>query len=441
MTTNIELPNNQEAEKTTLGSVLLRPDAIHEISDILEPGMFYQDRHAIIYAAMQACAAARIPPDIRLVMNELRKRQQLESIGGLEYLSSLTDSVPTSQRVAYYAKIVVDTAGFRKLITAGGKIAAIGYNESNGDLNLAQAAAEKQLLNAVQLRVEEGLQPVSATIESMYGDYEKNETSAIPSGFRDYDEITGGFHSDDLVILAARPSVGKTSMALCLGFNVAAISVRVQVFSMEMSRKQNIQRLISMGTGIPLERYRDRKLTEDDTRASFTFMGDVINKMPLLIDDTPALDIRTLRSRALRSAMKDGAPGLIIVDYLQLATDKSHKDRFQEVSSISRQLKQLAREMKCTVLALSQLSRAVEGRQSKVPLLSDLRESGQIEQDADIVAFIHREELFDKETDKKGIAELHISKHRNGRIGVIPLSFNSELTKFSDLSYRSMDGY
>ena len=239
MTTNIELPNNQEAEKTTLGSVLLRPDAIHEISDILEPGMFYQDRHAIIYAAMQACAAARIPPDIRLVMNELRKRQQLESIGGLEYLSSLTDSVPTSLRVAYYARIVVDTAGFRKLITAGGKIAASGYEESNGDLIAAQAKAEKELLAATQVKSEEGLQHVGITINDLYTDYDQSETSAISSGFRDYDEMTGGYQRGDLVILAARPSVGKTSKALCDAFNVARAGNRVDFFSMEMSKKQN----------------------------------------------------------------------------------------------------------------------------------------------------------------------------------------------------------
>ncbi len=441
MTVSIELPNNQEAERTTLGSVLLRPDAIHEINDFLEPGMFYQDRHAIIYAAMQACAANHIPPDTRLVMNELRKRQQLDAVGGLEYLSSLTDSVPTSLRVAYYAKIVVDTAGFRRLIAAGGKIAAIGYEESDGDLITAQAKAEKELLGATHVKSEDGLQHIGITINDLYADYSQEERTAVPSGFRDYDALTGGYQQGDLVILAARPSVGKTSKALCDAFNVARAGYRVDFFSMEMSKRQNIQRLISMGTGIPLERYRDRKLTEDDIRVSFSYMGDVINQLPLYFDDTPSLDIRTLRSRALRNAMKYGAPGLIVVDYLQLASDKAYKDRLQEVSSVSRQLKALARELECTVLALSQLSRASEKRTSNIPILSDLRESGSIEQDADIVAFIYREELYNKETDKKGIAELHIAKSRNGALGVVPMRFDGTLTKFSDLTYRSMDGY
>lgn len=438
-----ELPQNIDAEKAVLGSVLMRADAIHEVIDMLQPHMFYMERHAIIYRAMAACAARRVPCDTRTVSNELRKVGELESIGGVVYLSDLTDSVPTSQRIAYYADIVRKTAGFRALIDVGGKIAALGYNERES-LETTQAKAEKALLDATAGTASNDLMHISAVVNQLYDDFDaSNEGTKVHTGFYDLDSITGGLHGGNLFILAARPSVGKTSLALGIGANIALSNHKVQLYSLEMDKKQNTQRLISMGTGIPLELFRDKNLDEAQIRISFEYMGDVINKMPLFIDDSSDIPIQTLRARAMRNSIQNGKPAIIIVDYLQLVTDPSYKnDRIQEVSSVSRQLKVLGRELDCTVLALSQLSRAVEGRAVKVPILSDLRESGQIEQDADIVAFIHREELYDKETDKKGIAELHIAKHRNGKLGVIPMRFDGVTTKFGNLQqYKGIEGY
>ena len=437
-----ELPNNIEAEKATLGSILMRADAIHEVLDMLQPEMFYMERHSVIYRAMTMCTAQRIPCDTRMVSNQLRKSGELDSIGGVAYLSDLTDSVPTSQRIAYYAGIVRETAGYRALIAVGGKIAALGFNEGES-LETAQAKAEKLLLDATDMAENDDLTHISTVINSLYDDFDpSNDKPGVYTGFYDLDSITGGLHGGDLFILAARPSVGKTSLALGIGANLALANHQVQLYSLEMDKKQNTQRLISMGTGIPLELFRDKNLSEAQIRTSFEYMGDVINKIPLHINDKAGIAIQSLRAKAMRSAMKNGKPAIIIVDYLQLVTDPSQKVRLEEVSSISRQLKALARELDCTVLALSQLSRAVEGRAVKVPILSDLRESGQIEQDADIVAFIHREELHDKDTDKKGIAELHIAKHRNGALGVVPLRFDGITTKFDNLQqYRGIDGY
>jgi len=370
-----ELPNNIDAEKAVLGSVLMRADAIHEVIDMLQPHMFYMERHAIIYRAMEACAARRVPCDTRTVSNELRKASELESIGGVVYLSDLTDSVPTSQRIAYYADIVRKTAGFRALIDVGGKIAALGYNERES-LETAQAKAEKALLDATAGTASDDLTHISAVVNDLYEDFDpSNDNAGVYTGFYDFDEITGGLHGGDFIVLAARPSVGKTSLALCLASNLALANHNVQLYSLEMSKKQNVQRLISMGTGIPLEMFRDRKLGESETRRSFEYMGDVLNKAPLYINDTGSLPIQSLRAKALRNSMQYGKPTIIIVDYLQLLADPSYKnDRVQEVGSVSRQLKALARELDCTVLALAQLSRAVESRQSKIPILSDLRE-------------------------------------------------------------------
>ena len=434
-----ELPHDIDAEKATLGSVLLRPDAIHDIAGWMHGEYFYLERHKIIFDAMITCTKKRIPADVRLLSAELRANGQLDLIGGITYLSEITDSVPTSSRIVYYANIVKGTASLRKLIQVGGKIAAIGYEEK--DVNTAVSKASRELLSVDQSSDTEGLEPIGNTIDSLYEDFNNGIIAGIPTGFRDLNELTGGYQKSDLFILAARPSVGKSSWSLCSAYEVAKRGDRVDIFSCEMSKKQNVQRLISLSTGIPLERFRDRKLTEDDMGRSMEAMGR-INDMPLFIDDTSGIEVQLLRSRAMKNAMRYGSPGLIIIDYLQLVKDSSYKkDRLQEVSSVSRELKALARDLDCTVLALSQLSRAVEGRAVKVPMLSDLRESGQIEQDADIVAFIHRPELYDSESDQKGLAELHIAKHRNGALGVIPLRFDGVTTKFGDLSYRTMDGY
>jgi replicative DNA helicase len=263
----------------------------------------------------------------------------------------------------------------------------------------------------------------------------------VPTGYTDLDELTGGLQPSDLIILAARPSVGKTSLALSLAYNVAFQSnSTVGVFSLEMSRDQLVQRMLSMHTGIDMQRLRTGNLRGDELNLALEGMG-VLSEIPIYIEDTPGLSINEVRSKARRLHAEAGVD-LLMIDYLQLMSGKRSDNRVQEVSEISRGLKALARELNVPVIALSQLSRAVEGRQSHVPMLSDLRESGSIEQDADIVMFIYREELYDKETEKKGIAEIHMAKHRNGPLGVIPLRFEARTTRFQNLErYRAPEGY
>jgi replicative DNA helicase len=442
--THPELPQNIEAEKATLGSILLNREAIVAVAPWLLAEYFYMDRHAQIYEAMLACYNARIPPDTRTVSEELRRRERLDSIGGVPYLSDLVDTVPTSYHVEYYARIVERTALLRQLINAGGKIAALGYDESE-ELETTLDQAEQTLFEVSQRRSNQDFIHIGQVIDQYYEQINylqehRGEVVGVPSGFRDLDELTGGLQQSDLIILAARPSVGKTSFALSLGYNVATRHQRnVGIFSLEMSRDQLVQRLLAMDTRIDSHRLRTGHLNEADLQTVMESMGRMA-AVPIYIEDTPGLSIMEVRSKARRLQSQSGVD-LIIIDYLQLMAGKRTDNRVQEVSEISRGLKALARELNVPVIALSQLSRAVEGRTSHIPMLSDLRESGSIEQDADIVMFIYREELYDANTEKKGIAELHIAKHRNGPIGVVPMRFDSATTRFDDLTYRTPDGY
>jgi replicative DNA helicase len=442
--THPELPQNIEAEKATLGSILLNREAIVAVAPWLLAEYFYMDRHAQIYEAMLACYNARIPPDTRTVSEELRRRDRLDSIGGVPYLSDLVDTVPTSYHVEYYARIVERTALLRKLISAGGKIAALGYDERE-ELENTLDQAEQTLFEVSQRRSNQDFIHIGQVIDSYYEQINylqehRGEVVGVPSGFRDLDELTGGLQQSDLIILAARPSVGKTSFVLSLAYNVATRHQRnVGVFSLEMSRDQLVQRLLSMDTRIDTHRLRTGHLNETDLQNVMESMGRLA-AVPIYIEDTPGLSIMEVRSKARRLQSQAGVD-LIIIDYLQLMAGKRSDNRVQEVSEISRGLKALARELNVPVIALSQLSRAVEGRTSHIPMLSDLRESGSIEQDADIVMFIYREELYDATTEKKGIAELHIAKHRNGPIGVVPMRFDAATTRFDDLTYRTPEGY
>jgi replicative DNA helicase len=442
--THPELPQNIEAEKATLGSILLNREAIVAVAPWLMAEYFYMDRHAQIYEAMLACYNARIPPDTRTVSEELRRRDRLDSCGGVPYLSDLVDTVPTSYHVEYYARIVERTALLRQLINAGGKIAALGYDERE-ELENTLDRAEQTLFEVSQRRSNQDFIHIGQVIDSYYEQINylqehRGEVVGVPSGFRDLDELTGGLQNSDLIILAARPSVGKTSLALSLGYNVATRHQRnVGIFSLEMSRDQLVQRLLAMDTRIDSHRLRTGHLNEADLQNVMESMGRLA-AVPIYIEDTPGLSIMEVRSKARRLQSQSGVD-LIIIDYLQLMAGKRSDNRVQEVSEISRGLKALARELNVPVIALSQLSRAVEGRTSHIPMLSDLRESGSIEQDADIVMFIYREELYDKDTDKKGIAELHIAKHRNGPIGVVPMRFDAATTRFDDLTYRTPEGY
>lgn len=439
------LPANTEAERAVLGSLLMNRDAITAIAPWLKPAHFYLEKHAWIYEAALACYDQSTPPDMLTVSGELRKCNRLEAVGGYEYLNDLDRNLPTSYHVEYYARQVEQTAVARALIDAGGKIAALGYSEQDDGLTQAQATLDQLAGQRVQ---DDGLIMLSDIVERRYHELEaamsRDEPVQIglPTGLRDLDDLLGGLQKSDLIILAARPSVGKSSLAMSLAYCIGSAGRRVDIFSLEMSREQNMDRLVSMYTGLNLQQIRHLRLSDDDLRLYMDALGWA-NSLPIAIDDRAALNVQDIRSRILRRQAKDGPPELIIVDYLQLmGGQRRSENRVQEVSEISRGLKQLAKEMNVPVLALSQLSRAVEGRTSHVPMLSDLRESGALEQDADIVIFIYREELYEKDTtDKKGIAELHVAKHRNGPTGVIPTRFDPNTTRFMTLSYRTPEGY
>jgi replicative DNA helicase len=438
------LPADIDAERSTLGSCLLNRDAIIPIAPWLAPAMFYLETHAWIFTAMLACYSRHEPPDTRLVSAELRRVGRLEDVGGIPYLSELVDSVPTSYHVEYYARIVERTSVLRNVITAGGRIAAIGYDEQD-DLDAAIGNAYAVLDAATTRRADErALMPLSQIVEQRYADLsaaaERGEQVQIgqPTGLQDLDEHTGGLHKSDLVILAARPGVGKSSLALTIALNVATRGGRVDVFSLEMSRDQNLDRLISMHTGMNLMTVRQATFSADALAAYMDALG-ALHVLPIHIDDTPALTLNDLRARLMRLAAHDGPPALVVVDYLGLMRVPKARSRYDEVSEIARGLKDLAKELNVPMLALCQLSRAVEGRTSHVPMLSDLRESGELEQSADVVMFIYREEMYEQETDRRGTAELHIAKHRHGPLGVIPVRFDAATTRFFNLEWRRGD--
>jgi replicative DNA helicase len=438
------LPSNVDAERATLGSVLLNRDALAAIAAWLKPEYFYLERHSQIYEAMLACFNNRIPPDTRTVSEELRRRGHLEQVGGVIYLGELVEGVPTSYHVEFYARTVERTAILRRLINTGAQIAALGYNEQI-EIDETIDKAEALLFDIAQKRTSQDFVHISSVVDSYYEQLNylqehRGEVMGVQTGYRDFDQITGGLQRSDLIILAARPGTGKTSFAMSLAYNVAMYySNTVAVFSLEMGREQLVQRLIAMETQIDTHRLRLGQVPDNQLKIVFDAMGRLA-QAPIYIEDTPGISIMELRSKARRLQSQHGV-SLIIIDYLQLMSGRGKENRVQEVGEISRGLKALARELNVPVIALSQLSRAVEGRQSHIPMLSDLRESGSIEQDADIVMFIYRDELYNKDSDKKGIAEIHIAKHRNGPVGVVNMRFDPSTTRFADLTYRAPEGY
>ena len=438
------LPSNIDAERATLGSVLLNRDALAAIAAWLKPEYFYLERHSQIYEAMLACFNNRVPPDTRTVSEELRRRGHLDQVGGVIYLGELVEGVPTSYHVEFYARTVERTAILRRLINTGAQIAALGYNEQI-EIDETIDKAEALLFDIAQKRTSQDFVHISSVVDSYYEQLNylqehRGEVMGVQTGYRDFDQITGGLQRSDLIILAARPGTGKTSFAMSLAYNVAMYySNTVAVFSLEMGREQLVQRLIAMETQIDTHRLRLGQVPDNQLKIVFDAMGRLA-QAPIYIEDTPGISIMELRSKARRLQSQHGV-SLIIIDYLQLMSGRGKENRVQEVGEISRGLKALARELNVPVIALSQLSRAVEGRQSHVPMLSDLRESGSIEQDADIVMFIYRDELYNKDSDKKGIAEIHIAKHRNGPVGVVNMRFDPSTTRFADLTYRAPEGY
>ena len=439
-------PHSIESEEAVLGSILIDRDAIQLIAHFLTPQDFYRQRNATIFAAMVETYNRREPVDYLTLVNELQRMDHYDEVGGLAYLSGLLTVVPTSVHVESYARIVERTAVMRRLITAGARIAGIGYQNSV-EVNEALEQSERYLMEVAQRRATREFESLSDILQEYLNQLPSTQDDdtnrhGIPTGFIDLDRITGGFQRSDLIILAARPSMGKTSLALNIAENVAippavrrgdpgAHGGRVAVFSIEMSKSQLAARMLATESAVDSSRLRQGRLSESDWRKITHAIG-ILGDAPIFIDDTPGISIAELRSKA-RRLHADMPVDLVVVDYLQLINGSGSDNRVQEVSEISRSLKALARELEVPVLALSQLSRAVESRSPKIPQLSDLRESGSIEQDADLVLFIYREDFYDRESEKKGIAELHVAKHRNGPTGQINLLFMDRTTRFVDL--------
>jgi replicative DNA helicase len=433
------LPQNIEAECGVLGSIIIDPEAILQVSEFLQPDDFYRDAHRTIYEVILQLFNEREPADFITICDELERRNKLEEVGGASYITSLINQVPTSGNVEYYGRIVERTSLLRRLIHAAGQIAAIAYDSNDADDALEKA---EQLIFSIGQRhahsdfvhISEILADYMNKLEQLH---EKRGTIVgVPTGFADLDRLTGGLQKSDLLVLAARPGLGKTSLALSLAHNATVRFQRsVAIFSLEMSKEQLAQRLLSMDAGIDQQRLRTGWI-EDDEWDRIVIARDTLEEASIWIDDTASISTTELRSKARRLQAQEGVD-LIIIDYLQLmqATigGKRNENRVQEISEISRSLKALARELNVPVLALAQLSRAVESRQSKVPQLSDLRESGSIEQDADIVMFIYRDDVYNQDTEKKNIADIIVAKHRNGPLDEVSLYFQASQTRFRDL--------
>jgi replicative DNA helicase len=440
-------PQNIEAEQSILGSLLIDPDAIMKVSSFLRPGDFYREAHQRIYGAVLALHERRMPADFVTVVDEMARQEQLDFIGGPAYLTSLLNMVPTSVNVEYYGHIVERTSVMRRLIAAAGEIAALAYEERE-EVDEVIDQAERILFEVSQRRISKSLVPIREVIKDYYDRIEflvehPDETLGVPTGFADLDRLLGGLQPSDLIIIAARPSVGKSSLATTIAGNAALKSNSVvAIFTLEMSAEQLVQRMISSHTGIDSQRLRLGRL-EDGEWVQFTRVSGTLSEAAIFIDDSPSPSPMEIRTKARRLAAEYDLD-LIIVDYLQLmqAGERRSENRVQEISYISRALKALARELNVPVLALSQLSRAVEARQDKKPQLSDLRESGSIEQDADIVMFIYRDEMYDENSERANIADIIVAKHRNGPTDTISLRFEPSLTKFADLDLHSVDaGY
>lgn len=437
-------PQNIEAEQSVLGSMLLSREAIIEVSEILRPEDFYKESHKKLFDIIMEMFEKDIPVDLVTVVDELRKRDMLEVVGGIEYLASLTSSIITTANVSYYAKLIKEKATLRRLIEASSEIMELSYQED--DVETVLDIAEQKIFDIAQGRntttfssMKDILMDTFYKIEELYKN--KGKLTGIPSGFPDLDAKTAGFQPSDFILIAARPSMGKTSFALNIAQNAALLTgLPVAIFSLEMSKEQLVTRLICSTANIDSQKLRTGNLDEEDWMKLAAAMTP-LSKAPIYIDDTPGVTVMDIRAKARRLKLEKGL-GLVMIDYLQLMQGRGRaENRQQEISEISRSLKSLARELNVPVITLSQLSRAPETRSDHRPVLSDLRESGAIEQDADIVMFLYRDDYYHKDSEKKNIAEVIIAKHRNGPTGVVELLWLAQYTKFVSLDkYRTEEG-
>ncbi len=436
-------PQNVEAEQSILGAILIDSEALLQVSDKLRPDDFYREDHAIIYEHMLMLFEKRKPIDMLTLTDAIDSAKKLSFVGGASYLATLTVMVSSSARISHHADIVRSKAMLRKLISAGSKITELGYKE-DGEVEEVLNDAEAALYGVSQTYLSNNFVPIGAVLSESFDridELHKNKGAlrGVPTGFRTLDSLLGGLQKSDLVILAARPSMGKTSLALNMAEHAAIKhKSKVGIFSLEQSKDQLVDRLLCSQANVDTWKLRSGNLNDDDFPRIGKAMG-VLSEASIFIDDTPGLTALEVLTKSRRLQSEHGLD-LVIIDYLQLMRGRSQENRTQEVSEISRSLKGLARELNVPVVALSQLSRAVESRPDKRPMLSDLRESGSLEQDADVVLFIYRDDYYDKDSEKKNIAEILIRKHRNGPVGEVDLYFQAEQTSFRNLDKRTRAG-
>lgn len=439
-------PQNIEAEQSVLGSILLDPEAIILAMEFVETNDFYRRAHQLIFQSMNELNEKNEAIDVITIANNLEARNQLEDVGGTPYLTELATTVPTATNVGYYAKIVEERAILRNLIQTATEIASKGYEETDNLPNLLDEA-ERKILEVSEKKSRSGFVDIETVLRNTINNIDDlfqndDDITGISTGYKMLDQMTAGLHEDELIILAARPGVGKTAFALNVAQNIGTkTDENVAIFSLEMGAEQLVNRMLCAEGTINATNLRTGQLTEEEFTKLFVAMGS-LSKANIYIDDTPGIRTAEIRAKCRKLKQEKGDLGLIVIDYLQLIEGTGRESRQQEVSEISRQLKKLAKELSVPVIALSQLSRSVEQRQDKRPILSDLRESGSIEQDADIVAFLYREDYYRGEDDEEeeesadeNVVEVILEKNRSGARGTIKLLFIKEYNKFSSLSY------
>jgi replicative DNA helicase len=448
------LPHNLDAEASILGGILLRNEILVHL-DTLEVDDFYDNRHKVVFQAIRVLEAVGKPYDVVTIENEVEKQGKLDAIGGIAFLGELAVRVPTPDNVLAYAEIVQDKHQARKLMLASSEILENGY-EDGLEIRDYLDASEQKIFEVTQNTTSKGPEPVKTVLKSVFRALDERFKSdggltGFPTGFTELDNRTAGLQPTELIILAARPAMGKTSFAVSLAQDAATKGGwPVLMFSLEMSSMQLAERMLCSEAKVDSHRLRRGQLERQDM-SNLTYAAATLNKAPILIDDTPALSLREVRARARRFRMnqeyfpKEGGKkcGLILIDYLQLmrgSPQAAKASREQEISEISRGLKALAKEIDCPVLALSQLNRSLESRTDKRPQLSDLRESGAIEQDADVILFIYRDVIYNKETEDPDLAEVIIGKNRHGAIGTVETTFEGKFTKFSDRKPSNREG-
>ena len=431
-------PQNIEAEQSVLGGILLEPEALSRILEVLQEDDFYREGHRKIFSAMVALYQKGTPVDLITLTESLLTRQNLEGIGGASYLTSLADAIPSAVNIEVYARIVREKAILRRLITITTEIAGKCYQFS-GEVEDILDQAEKSIFEITAAKITPHIYPLSEVIKDSFQTIEalyerKERISGVPTGFTKLDQMTSGFQPSDLIIIAGRPSMGKTAFALDIARNAATLAeIPAVIFSLEMSRQQLAIRMLCSEARVDSYKLRSGFIGERDW-PRLTNAAGILSEAPIYIDDSPALTVLQMRAKARRLKSEKGL-GLVVVDYLQLMSGRGGSDRReQEISEISRSLKALAKELNLPVVALSQLNRKVEDRTDRRPFMADLRESGAIEQDADVILFIYRDEMYDENSKQKGTAEVIIGKQRNGPVGKITLAFIDQYTRFENLA-------